>query len=47
MSLFDTVQVVEPSAQVSADCVGTFAMGSAVVLVVADGAGNSRRGASH
>lgn len=45
MSLFDTAQVVEPSAQVSADCVGTFALGSAVVLVVADGAGNSRRGA--
>jgi hypothetical protein len=45
MSVFETAWVVEPSAQASADHVAVLPLVDAVVLVVADGAGNSRRGA--
>jgi serine/threonine protein phosphatase PrpC len=44
MSPFDTAQLVEPHAETSADQVAVLPLGEAVVLVVADGAGNSRRG---
>jgi serine/threonine protein phosphatase PrpC len=45
MTPFETAWVVEPSARASADQVAVLPLGDAVVLVVADGAGNSRRGA--
>ena len=44
MNRFDTAQVVVSHAQTSADHVAVLPLGEAVVLVVADGAGNSRRG---
>ncbi|MFP2932767.1 SpoIIE family protein phosphatase [Pyxidicoccus sp. 3LG] len=44
MSRFETAQVVAPHAQTSADHVAVIPLGDAVVLAVADGAGNSRRG---
>jgi hypothetical protein len=45
MQRFETAQRVEPHAQTSADHVAILSWGEAAVLVVADGAGNSRRGA--
>lgn len=45
MSGFQTAQVVEPHVQAGADQVAVLPWGEAVVLVVADGAGNSQRGA--
>jgi len=45
MNRFETAQVVEPRVQPGADHVDILSLGEAVVLVVADGAGNSRRGA--
>ncbi|MCP3136521.1 SpoIIE family protein phosphatase [Pyxidicoccus xibeiensis] len=44
MSRFETAQLVEAQAGTSADHVAVLPVGDAVVLVVADGAGNSRRG---
>ncbi|NMO17637.1 SpoIIE family protein phosphatase [Pyxidicoccus fallax] len=44
MSRFETAHMVEPQARVSADQVVVLPWGEALVLVVADGAGNSRRG---
>ncbi|MFP2908895.1 protein phosphatase 2C domain-containing protein [Pyxidicoccus sp. 3LFB2] len=44
MERFETAQAVEPHAETSADHVAILLLGEAVVLVVADGAGNSRRG---
>ncbi|QSQ20979.1 protein phosphatase 2C domain-containing protein [Pyxidicoccus parkwayensis] len=44
MKRFETAQVVEPQERTSADHVATLSWGEATVLVVADGAGNSRRG---
>jgi hypothetical protein len=42
---FETAQVMEPSGQVSADHVAVIPAGDTMVLVVADGACSSRRGA--
>jgi hypothetical protein len=44
MSRFEAAQVVEPHARTGADHVAVLPWGEAVVLVIADGAGNSRRG---
>jgi hypothetical protein len=45
MGLLETAWVVEPSGRTGADHVAVLPLGDGVVLVVADGAGNSRRGA--
>jgi serine/threonine protein phosphatase PrpC len=45
MPRFETAQELEPYARTCADQVAVLQWGKAVVLVVADGAGNSRRGA--
>jgi hypothetical protein len=44
MQRFETAQAVVPHAETSADHVAILPLGEAVVLVVADGAGNSLRG---